>query len=96
MNYKLLFALMIACSVIFRACDVPVKNGDDMDSKVESLLAQMTLEEKVGQMNQYNGFYDVTGPAPAEGDAKNKYDHIKKGWVGSMLNVRGAAEVRRM
>jgi beta-glucosidase len=22
----------------------------------------MTLEEKVGQLNQYNGFWDITGP----------------------------------
>jgi len=54
----------------------------------------MTIEEKVGQMNQYNGFWDVTGPAPKEGSAEKKYEHLRKGWVGSMLTVRGAKEVR--
>lgn len=63
---------------------------------VESLLSKMTLEEKVGQMNLYNGFYDVTGPAPAGGDARDKYEDIKVGRVGGMLNVNGAAEVRKM
>ncbi len=56
----------------------------------------MTLEEKIGQMNQYTGFFDVTGPAPADGEAKKKYDHIKSGKVGSMLNVRGAEQVQKM
>ena len=80
------------------ACQVPDNQevNSELESKIENLLKQMTLEEKVGQMNQYNGFYDVTGPAPSAGDAKNKYDHIKRGWVGSMLNVRGAGEVRKM
>jgi len=65
-----------------------------IDQKVDSLLSIMTLEEKIGQMNQYNGFWNVTGPVPANGDAAKKYDHLRKGWVGSMLNVRGVEEVR--
>lgn len=65
-----------------------------IDKKVDSLLSIMTLEEKIGQMNQYNGFWNVTGPVPADGDAAKKYDHLRKGWVGSMLNVRGVEEVR--
>ncbi|RMB63859.1 beta-glucosidase BglX [Dokdonia sinensis] len=62
--------------------------------KVDSLLAIMTLEEKIGQMNQYNGFTDFTGPAPKGGDAERKYEYLRKGYVGSMLNVRGVKNVR--
>lgn len=65
-----------------------------IDTKVDALLSKMTLEEKIGQMNQYNGFWNVTGPSPQEGYQKEKYDHLAKGLVGSMLNVRGAKEVR--
>tara|TARA_B110000459_G_C16617167_1_gene499574 strand:+ start:416 stop:2653 length:2238 start_codon:yes stop_codon:yes gene_type:complete len=65
-----------------------------IDNRVDDLISKMTLEEKLGQMNQYNGFWNVTGPTPKEGNAKEKYDHLAKGWVGSMLNVRGAKEVR--
>lgn len=65
-----------------------------IESKVDSLLSVMTLEEKIGQMNQYNGFWDVTGPEPKEGVAAKKYEHLRKGWVGSMLNVRGVKNVR--
>ena len=56
----------------------------------------MTLDEKIGQMNQYNGFWDLTGPAPSEGDAANKFEHLKSGLVGSMLNVRGVENVKKV
>ncbi len=65
-----------------------------IEERIDLLMKQMTLEEKVGQMNQYNGFWDVTGPAPIGGSAEKKYEHLKKGWVGSMLTVRGTKEVR--
>jgi beta-glucosidase len=68
----------------------------DYEKQLEDLLAKMTLEEKVGQMNLYSGFYDATGPAPIGGSAAEKYDHLKKGWVGSMLNVRGSEETRKL
>lgn len=74
----------------------PIVRDMSLDQKVESLLSKMTLEEKVGQMNQYSSFFDVTGPAPSEANAKKKYDHIKNGLVGSMLNVKGVEEVRKM
>jgi len=63
------------------------------EAKVDSLLSIMTLEEKVGQMNQYNGFWEVTGPAPETGDAAVKYEQLRKGMVGSMLNVTGVENV---
>ena len=66
---------------------------DIINKQVDSLLGIMTLDEKIGQMNQYNGFWDVTGPAPKNGDAKFKFNNLKKGLVGSMLNVRGVEEI---
>lgn len=56
----------------------------------------MTLQEKVGQMNQYNGFWEVTGPEPKDGNAKTKYEHLKMGLVGSVLNVKGVENVRKL
>ena len=58
------------------------KSDVSIDKKVEILLKKMTLEEKVGQLNQYNGFWDVTGPTPKEGLAAKKYEDLKKGLVG--------------
>jgi beta-glucosidase len=97
-----LFAFMlISCGennssplVITKTANVSKTAKDlNIDQKVADLLSQMTLEEKIGQMNQYNGFWDFTGPTPAGGDAAWKYEHLKKGWVGSMLNVRGVKDV---
>lgn len=65
-----------------------------IEERIDLLMKQMTLEEKVGQMNQYNGFWEVTGPAPKGGNAELKYKHLRDGWVGSMLSVRGVKEVR--
>lgn len=80
--------------ILFSLLIISCQQTDDIDSKVTKLLSQMTIQEKIGQMNQYNGFTNFTGPAPEGGDEKNKYDNIKNGLVGSMLNVRGVDEVR--
>lgn len=70
--------------------------ADSIERAIDRLLAKMTLEEKIGQMNQYNGFWDLTGPAPKTGTDKFKYDHFKQGLVGSVLNVRGVKQVRAL
>ena len=54
--------------------------------RVESLLAKMTLEEKVGQLNLVSGNHAVTGPfAP-----QDVRDAILKGQAGGLFNVYGA------
>ncbi len=70
--------------------------SDTIEKRISDLMKKMTLEEKIGQMNQYNGFWDVTGPAPSEAKSKKKYDHFKKGLVGSVLNVKGVKNVRKL
>ncbi len=72
-----------------KAATTPVS----IDEKVNALIAKMTLEEKIGQLNQYTGDRDATGPITTSGD---KVDQIKQGKVGSMLNVRGAKFTREM
>ena len=66
------------------------------EARIDSLIGVMTLAEKAGQMNQYTSFYDVTGPAPDAGKAAERYAQIGAGLVGSMLNVTGAAETRKL
>lgn len=64
---------------------------DEIEAKVEALLQKMTLEEKVGQLNQHSGSWDVTGPVPAGNEyAQRRAELLKKGGVGSMLNIVGA------
>lgn len=65
---------------------------DSIGSLVDALLAKMTLEEKVGQLNQYNGDWEATGPVNK--DVVNKLDEIKKGRVGAVLNIMGTTHCR--
>jgi beta-glucosidase len=95
MNFKHFIYMSIA--ILILSCQQNPENKNPsktIDAQVQELLAKMTLEEKIGQMNQYSGFMDFTGPEPDKGQAATKLDHIKKGWVGSMLNVHGVENVR--
>lgn len=64
------------------------------EKKIDDLLAKMTIEEKIGQLNQYSSSFDLTGPAPSAGAQKAVYEQIRSGLVGSMLNVNGAEATR--
>lgn len=57
-----------------------------IDQKVDSVLKLMTLDEKIGQMNQYNGPWAATGPLTGNDDL---IEQVKAGKVGSLLNVTG-------
>jgi len=54
-----------------------------LDSRIESLLHGMTLEEKIGQLVQYSAG-QATGPGTGRTDYK---DMIARGQIGSLLNV---------
>ncbi len=101
MNFKFAPTLKYAILVLLIFPQLHFNNksasrADIIDDKVNALLAKMTLAEKVGQMNQYNGFWEITGPVPKEGNAKMKYEHLKMGLVGSVLNVKGSENVRKL
>lgn len=62
-----------------------------IESKVDSVLELMTLDEKIGQLNQHNGSWDLTGPIPEDNDyVAQRAQLLKNGGVGSLLNVAGA------
>ncbi len=63
------------------------------EKKIDSIIKLMTLKEKMGQMVQYNGNFDLTG-APSEIDNDSKLKKLRSGEVGSMLNVLTAAATR--
>ncbi|MBK8089727.1 MAG: glycoside hydrolase family 3 C-terminal domain-containing protein [Chitinophagaceae bacterium] len=62
-----------------------------ISQKVDSVLKLMTLEEKIGQMNQYNDDHVATGPVTPD---NNKIGQIKNGQVGSLLNTVGVERTR--
>lgn len=64
---------------------------ETIDQKVNALLKKMTIEEKIGQLNQYSNDNSITGPITIN---PNKQTEIKNGLVGSMLNVTGVESTR--
>jgi beta-glucosidase len=76
----------------FATFGISISAQKSIDQKVADLLSKMTLEEKVGQLVQYSGFEYATGPQNS--NSASVLDEIKKGKVGSMLNVAGTEETR--
>ena len=66
-----------------------------IEAKITDLLAKMTLDEKMGQLNQYTSRWEMTGPAPQGTSNQQMLDMIKSGMVGSMLNVTGVDATRK-
>jgi beta-glucosidase len=65
------------------------KQATNVEARVNALLAKMTLAEKLGQLQQLDG----------EGDGNFRPEHIdllKKGLLGSTLNVRGAKRTNEL
>lgn len=92
---RFVFILLLAGLMAGSCTQAPFGVKSDVkgvyDEKVDSVLALMTLEEKIGQMNQYSSDLQMTGPSRKD---STKLDQIRKGLVGSMLNVKGVANTR--
>ena len=76
----------------FTLLSVNAAHADALDAKVEALLQRMTVQEKVGQLTQYSGESQATGPVTFKGDQERS---IREGYVGSLLNVIGANSTRQ-
>lgn len=88
----LLAAGVLAVSAAARSDPMPDPRTTGESEFVEALLARMTLEEKLGQLNQPRGRWGDTGPEVQEGGE----DEIRTGRIGSYLGVHGADYTRRM
>jgi beta-glucosidase len=65
----------------------PQLASKELNARVEALLRNMTLDEKIGQLVQYSAGF-ATGP----GASNLRYDELAaRGQAGSFLNVVGAA-----
>ena len=82
----------IAAITLFMISLFATAQQETIDQKVNSLLKKMTIEEKIGQLNQYTGDNSATGPITIN---PNKQSEIKAGLVGSMLNIIGTKYTRQ-
>lgn len=87
-KYCFAFVLLL---VLINQVSVVSAQKKSIDQKVDSVLKMMTLEEKIGQMNQYNDDHVATGPVTPD---NNKIGQIKNGQVGSLLNTVGVERTR--
>lgn len=86
-----IYLLLVSALTLFRC-----QSANQADDRVESLLSQMTLEEKIGQLNQYSIGVELTGPGEKNGNEKIRYDQLMSGQVGSVLNLLGAKNAREV
>jgi beta-glucosidase len=82
--------LVLALALIFSvAPNSAQQRPANVESRINALLARMTLAEKLGQLQQLDG----------EGNGNFRPEHldlIRKGLLGSTLNVRGAQRTNQL
>lgn len=90
--------IILISFVIMQSCSSGdgTNSNNEMEKKVSELIKQMTLEEKLGQLNQFSNPYISTGTSESMEQNQNYDDMIRKGLVGSFLNVLGAEETMRL
>ena len=78
---------LVALPVALALCGVRAASAQhpSAEQKIDSLIVRMTLEEKLGQLNQLS----VDGQPSAE-----QTELVRKGLVGSLFNLSGAAATR--
>src|SRR6266550_7126762 len=86
-----LVVILVALASILRApaASSSQQRNDKVEQQIDALLARMTLEEKLGQLQQLDG----------EGNGTFRPEHpelIRKGLLGSTLNVRGAQNTNQL
>jgi beta-glucosidase len=75
------------------ACNTTTKNGQtSIDSRVDSVLNLMTLEEKIGQLNLPSAGAFVTGAVESSDIAKK----IEEGKVGGLFNIKTVTNIKEM
>ena len=76
--------LLTVFLLVWTTCVQHARCQTQLDARVNGLLAKMTLEEKVGQLNLFNV------------DKTNLGQAIVSGKVGSVLNAVGAAQTNKL
>ena len=85
---RLLPVFIVLISLVL-GVTAPAQQQNDVERRIDALLARMTLEEKLGQLQQLDG----------HADGKYRPEHVelvRKGLLGSTLNVRGAEQTNEL
>ncbi|HUW93825.1 MAG TPA: beta-glucosidase BglX [Bacteroidales bacterium] len=80
-----LVMLLVCLSLLVPSCKTGETARNDADARAEKMLAQMTLDEKIGQMSQLDLGYFM--------DSEQLKKAVRDGRCGSILNYIGAEQV---
>ncbi|MCI1189134.1 beta-glucosidase BglX [Hymenobacter sp. DH14] len=91
---SLLLALSLAPVAQAQKKPAPAASATDAKMKqyIDGLMAKMTTEEKIGQLNLVSVGFDVTGPVVS----KDVDANIRKGLVGGVFNTYTPVAVRKL
>ena len=88
--------LFICLLVVVAACSESKRPASIKNDQLESLLKQMTIEEKVGQLNFLVGDGFNTGPTLMTRESPKFDQLIKEGNVTGLFNIYGTAYIARL
>ncbi len=91
MKTNLIFATLIIFSTLFFGCKTKHQTASK-DAFIDSLMSQMTLDEKLGQLNLLPTGEIITGQAGSSDIAKK----IKEGKVGGVFNLKSVEKIREI
>lgn len=87
---KVLVTALCLCSLVITA---QKKEADEkMDRFIDSLMREMTVAEKIGQLNLPSSG-DITTGQTKSSDISNK---IRQGIVGGLFNIKGVEKIREV
>lgn len=87
------FLIPMACLAFSIAGAAIAGPADHPSPRVSELLARMTLDEKIGQLNQVPGGRQRALNSRLDAAA---LDRVRRGEIGSLLHVAGAAQIREL
>ena len=92
LSFSVAVFCLLATAVSFTCCSSRSDKDAEMDRFIDQLMAQMTLEEKLGQLNLPVTGDIVTGAARES----NVAEDIRQGRVGGLFNLKGAQSIREV
>src|SRR5688572_27044185 len=78
------------------SCTTNENNSSVSNQKIDSLIAVMTVEEKVGQLNFLVGDLFNTGPTVRTAESGKFDEMIREGKLTGLFNVHGASYTGRL
>ena len=86
-RFRRAYPIPVGIALLAAALSLGAAEPEDMEKRIDALVARMTIEEKVGQLIQIGGDANSGGLRPGQEEI------IRRGQVGTLLDVRGAGNV---